>query len=124
MDIFRIVFIYLVYMQLFVARVTNQTFNDTRTVHETILRFYLNNDITLTGVIPLADQASAMNVFITMHLYSVDGFDVVTGQIEISGSLYIEWIDETMAAPIGSYVFSYNKEGTFVFILSVGLFIS
>lgn len=124
MDIFRILFIYLVYIQILVARVTCQTFNDTRTVHETILSFYANNDIPLTSVIPLEDQASAMSVFLTMHLYSVDGFDAVTGQIEISGSLYIEWIDETMAASIGNYVFKYNKEGKLVFILYVRLFIS
>lgn len=107
------VYLWFVYFSQLQSFAVCQTYNDTRTVHETVLRFYENGYKPLTGIIPLEDQSAAMSVVLTMHLYSVDGFDAVTGQVEISGSLYMEWSDESMAASIGNYNFPYSEEGIF-----------
>ncbi|XP_045158202.2 acetylcholine receptor subunit alpha-like [Mercenaria mercenaria] len=104
-------FLCFVYFHIFILFAKCQTYEDTRAVHETVINFYANDKKPLTGVIPVEDQTTAMSVILTMHLYSVDGFDAVTGQVEISGSLYIEWNDETMAASVGNYSFPYSEEG-------------
>ncbi|KAK3610990.1 hypothetical protein CHS0354_017866 [Potamilus streckersoni] len=45
---------------------------------------------------PLLDQTDTLNVNLTMRIYSLNGFDDVTGQIEIAGSLEMTWTDEVL----------------------------
>jgi hypothetical protein len=103
--------VFLTFLNIFISPAFCQTYDDAKAVQETLLNFYSNNNTQLTSIIPVEDQSTALSVILTMHLYSVDGFNAVTGLVEISGSLYLEWKDETRAASIGNYVFPFSPEG-------------
>lgn len=98
------------YVQMCIVHVANFSYDETRNVHEAILNFYANEGKQLKNLKPKEEQSTSMNVFLTLHLYSIDGFDANTGKMELTGSLFAEWKDETLAASIGNYSLS-AKEG-------------
>lgn len=114
-DRIRKLFVYFSFLQILVLPVYCQTYEDARAVQEGLLNFYYNNNTKLISIIPVEDQSTALSVILTMHLYSVDGFNAVTGLVEISGSLYMEWKDETMVTSIGNYNFPFKEEGMIIF---------
>lgn len=99
---------------LFIAT-SGETFNTTKVILTTIADFYSNSQKPLTNIIPVEDQSQPIDVLLTMFLYSVDNFDAVTGQVEITGSIFLEWKDETKASSIANYGFSV-AEGFSIFI--------
>lgn len=69
---------------------------DTRTAYEDIYLHYYNDGTSLTDIVPVVDQSTPMYVTMTMSLSSLNGFDAVKGQMDISGSMLLEWSDEVV----------------------------
>ncbi|KAL3869321.1 hypothetical protein ACJMK2_042022 [Sinanodonta woodiana] len=46
-------------------------------------------------LIPINNFTKAKTVFMDMHLYSVNDFDAVSGQIKMAGALELSWVDES-----------------------------
>jgi len=75
----------------------NPEFIAQRAGYQKIFSHYYNNGTTLTDIIPLKDhKAGPMNVNVSMTLSSLNGFDAVSGQIDIAGVMYLEWYDEVI----------------------------
>lgn len=102
---------YLLILSLITANVHSWAFNDSKAAHEEFIRFYINDGKPLTNLIPVSDQASPIEVLLTLQLYSLDGFDAVSGKLELTGSMYIEWEDQTMGSGTGQNSLPSSKEG-------------
>ena len=73
----------------------NAEFSAQRAGYEKMFTYYYNNGTPLTDIIPLKNHtAGPMNVNVSMTLSSLNGFDAVSGQIDISASVYLVWSDE------------------------------
>lgn len=72
------------------------TYSDYRTVYQTIYDHYYNSGTSLTDIIPVTNQSKTMVVQLGMALSSLNSFDAVLGQIEISGSMRLQWEDEVV----------------------------
>lgn len=106
-------FIVLFMVTLFVdtIHVHCQSFNDAKAVHEKLAQIRRDEGSTLLNIIPVEDQTSPLVVLLTMQLYSVDGFDPVPGQVHITGSVYMEWTDETKISGTRNVSFPYEEQG-------------
>ena len=87
------------------------SFVDSKTLYEEFVRFYRNDGLTLANLIPNADQSDPLEVLLTMSLYSIDEFNIDKGHISLTGSIIIEWDDQTMAANSGQLTNQYSKDG-------------
>jgi len=84
------------YQHVFVLA-ANAGFNAQRVGYEKIFTHYYNNGTPLTDIIPLKDHtAGPMNVNVSMTMSSMNGYDAVSGQIDISASMYLVWYDEVI----------------------------
>ena len=72
------------------------TWAATKDNYVALYNFYYNNGISLTDILPVQTQDDGIEINMSVALDSVNGFDAVKGQIEISGSVYLEWTDETL----------------------------
>ena len=99
-------FILIVYVFLFKKCITAQNTWDTAVAnYEALYNFYDNSGTSLTDIIPVNDQTRAIEVRMGLALDSLNGYDAVKGQIDISGSISLEWTDEAsllMAATDGT----------------------
>lgn len=80
----------------FFAVSDSNTFTDYRKVYATIYNHYYNNGTSLTDIIPVNNQSNPIVVQVGMALDSLNNFDAVLGQIEISGSMQLQWEDEVV----------------------------
>lgn len=74
--------------------VGQDAWEDIRDAYETIYSHYYNNGTSLTDIIPLSNQDSPLVIDMSMTLTSLNSFDAVKGQIDISGSMLIKWTDD------------------------------
>lgn len=89
------ILILIVYVFHFIKCITGQnTWSTAVANYETLYNFYDNSGTSLTDIIPLNDQTRAMEVRVGLALDSLNGYDAVKGQIDISGSISLEWTDE------------------------------
>lgn len=72
------------------------TWTDVRTAYDEIYTHYYNDGTSLTDIVPAVDQLTPLDITMTMTLSSLNGFDAVKGQIDISGSMLLEWSDEVV----------------------------
>lgn len=79
-----------------VSGVVGQTWQDYRSAYYDIYNHYYNNGTSLRDIIPVNNQSSAMTVQLGLALNSLNGFDAVLGQIDISGSMKLSWTDEVV----------------------------
>lgn len=77
-----------------VSCVAGQTWQDYRSAYYDIYNHYYNNGASLRDIIPVENQSSAIIVQLGLTLNSLNGFDAVLGQIDISGSMKLSWTDE------------------------------
>ena len=56
---------------------------------------YYNSGTAVTDIIPVDNQDNGITVTMSMALDSLNGYDAVKGQIDISGSISLEWTDES-----------------------------
>lgn len=77
-----------------VSCVAGQTWQDYRSAYYDIYNHYYNNGTSLRDIIPVENQSSAIIVQLGLTLNSLNGFDAVLGQIDISGSMKLSWTDE------------------------------
>lgn len=78
------------------------TFDDLKTEYTALYeayRFNIINDIygVYNTVIPRLDSLAPLDVSLQMKLYSISGFDAVSGSIELIGSLKLVWQDSVTA---------------------------
>ncbi|KAL4235800.1 Neurotransmitter-gated ion-channel transmembrane region [Mactra antiquata] len=106
------------YIHALIVQVVNISFEDTRDVHEAVIRYYLNGNKPLRKLLPVEDQSQPIDVFLTFYLYSLDEFDPETGKLELTGSVSAEWMDETSSTSIGNYSFNDAQQGHTVFLPS------
>jgi hypothetical protein len=78
------------------AHVNCQTWNAYRSAYETIYNHYYNNGTSLIDIVPIVNQSNPMTVQMGLALNSLNGFDAVLGQIDISGSMKLQWTDEVV----------------------------
>ncbi|WAR20908.1 ACH2-like protein [Mya arenaria] len=72
-----------------------------RSIYKGIYSHYYNNGTPLADIVPVSDLANgALQVNMSMTLASLNGFDAVSGQIDISGSMLLEWEDEVVASTL------------------------
>lgn len=76
--------------------VNGQTWSDYRSAYKAIYDHYYNNGTSLTDIIPINNQSTPMTIQMGMALNSLNGFDAVLGQIDISGSIKLQWNDEVI----------------------------
>ena len=72
------------------------TWATTRKNYLELYNFYDNSGVPLTDILPIINQDNGIEVKIALALDSLNGYDAVKGQIDISGSVYLEWIDEAI----------------------------
>ncbi|XP_045189712.2 neuronal acetylcholine receptor subunit alpha-3-like [Mercenaria mercenaria] len=89
------VFFFTVLLTTFLCA-NGQTWSGYRTAYETIYNHYYNNGTSLTDIIPINNQSNPLAVQMGMTLNSLNGFDAVLGQIDISGSMKLKWTDEVI----------------------------
>lgn len=77
-----------------VSCVAGQTWQDYRSAYYDIYNHYYNSGTSLRDIIPVENQSSAIIVQLGLTLNSLNGFDAVLGQIDISGSMKLSWTDE------------------------------
>ena len=69
-----------------------------RLAYKAIYEHYYNSGVTLTSIVPLLNESNgALHINISMSMTSLNGFDAVSGLIDISGEMYLEWFDEVVA---------------------------
>ena len=56
---------------------------------------YYNSGSPVTDIIPVDNQDNGIEVTMSMTLDSLNGYDAVKGQIDVSGSISLEWMDES-----------------------------
>ena len=72
--------------------------DDVANAYTAIYDHYYNDGTSLTDVIPVVNNSMPMSVSMTMSLSSLNGFDAVKGQIDVSGSMLLEWNDNVVFA--------------------------
>ena len=56
---------------------------------------YYNSGTSVTDIIPVDNQNNGIEVTMSLSLDSLNGYDAVKGQIDISGSISLQWVDES-----------------------------
>lgn len=83
-----------VFVALLCRCYTQDAWTDIRIAYESLYNHYYNGGTSLTDIVPALSQDSPLQVTMAMTLSSLNGFDAVKGQIDISGSMLLEWNDE------------------------------
>ncbi|KAL3870004.1 hypothetical protein ACJMK2_042621 [Sinanodonta woodiana] len=80
------------------------TYSSVKDNYKEILRYYDSFDTvnSSTTITPIQDQTQAINVTMGMNMYALSGFDAVSGQIEIVGSLQMSWTNEVNLSSINT----------------------
>ncbi|KAL3869999.1 hypothetical protein ACJMK2_042658 [Sinanodonta woodiana] len=99
MNCFYIAVLYFSFLFSMIAQSTSTTmYERAKSNYAAILAYYdayLNNtEKYSTTIIPKLDQTQAIEVTMGMNMYALSGFDAVSGQIEIVGSLQMSWVTE------------------------------
>ncbi|KAL3870006.1 hypothetical protein ACJMK2_042623 [Sinanodonta woodiana] len=81
----------LILLALFVGTHTYERYRAANMVVEMDTIYNKNND--LTTVVPNEGNDTPLNVSMTMSMYSINGFDAVSGQMELAVSLDLVWYD-------------------------------
>ena len=68
----------------------------TRDNYKRVFEHYYNNGTSLIDIIPVSNQSNPIEISMSMSLDSLNGFDAVAGQIDISGSMTLSWTDENV----------------------------
>ncbi|KAL3870036.1 hypothetical protein ACJMK2_042653 [Sinanodonta woodiana] len=93
-----------VVMCLLFIIVDSITYSSVKNNYKEILRYYDSFDTvnSSTTITPIQDQTQAINVTMGMNMYALSGFDAVSGQIEIVGSLQMSWTNEVNLSSINT----------------------
>ncbi|KAK3610994.1 hypothetical protein CHS0354_017871 [Potamilus streckersoni] len=88
----------LILLALFIGTHAYARYKATNIISEMVDIYYENED--LTTVVPNEDNDTPLNVSMTMFIYSINGFDAVSGQMEIAISLSLSWHDYNLYSNI------------------------
>lgn len=75
-------------------KTVHSSWNDARSSYLDIYNLYYNSGTSLTDIIPVENQSHPIRVKMSLSLNSLNNFDAVKGQIEISGNMELSWVDE------------------------------
>jgi len=66
--------------------------------YKALYEHYYNSGVKLNSIVPLLNESNgALQINISMSLDSLNEFDAVSGLIDVSGDMYLEWFDEIVA---------------------------
>ncbi|KAL4231705.1 Neuronal acetylcholine receptor subunit [Mactra antiquata] len=88
------------------------TWQDSRNLYYAIYDHYYNNGTSLTDILPVLNQTEPMIILMSLALNSLNSFDAVTGQIEISGSMQLSWYDEVINGTVD--LSTYNVDSVLI----------
>ncbi|KAK3609158.1 hypothetical protein CHS0354_011344 [Potamilus streckersoni] len=90
---------HLMFWMLFVG-IHADSWSDATSLLSDIRGIYKKTGKDLTTVVPKEKSDTPVNVSMTMFIYSINGFDAVSGQMEIAVSLSLVWYDYNLYSDI------------------------